>query len=140
MTLLISRTDDLNACRALRRAVFIDEQNVPEDLEWDGRDAEALHILAQQDGQPIATLRMFRDPPEAKIGRVCVLPQYRGTGIGRQLMDVAIGILRDSPRIETVKLGAQLHVLEFNRPMGFEPEGPIYDDAGIPHRDMRLTL
>ena len=68
MSLLVTRTDDMDACRALRRAVFIEEQNVPEDLEWDGRDGEAVHMLARLDGQAVGTLRMFLTPPTAKIG------------------------------------------------------------------------
>ena len=140
MSLLIGRTDDIEACRDLRRAVFIEEQNVPEALEWDGRDGDALHILTRQDGQPVGCLRMFLNPPVAKVGRVCVLPPLRGTGLGRKMMEAAIAIARDESGVEEVKLGAQLHVIEFYRRLGFEPHGPIYDDAGIPHRDMTLPL
>lgn len=140
MSLLVTRTDDMDACRALRRAVFIEEQNVPEDLEWDGRDGEAVHMLARLDGQAVGTLRMFLTPPTAKIGRVCVLQPLRGTGVGRALMQAALGLLRDERGIVEAKLGAQMQVLEFYRGLGFEAHGPIYDDAGIPHRDMTLRL
>ena len=140
MTLLIARSDDLDACRALRRAVFIDEQGVSEAEEWDGRDGDAVHLLAQLDGLPIGTLRLFATPPEAKIGRVCVLPPHRGTGVGVALCEAALDLLRGTKGIRSVRLGAQLPVLEFYRRMGFEAEGPIYDDAGIPHRDMVRAL
>lgn len=140
MSLIVARTTDLDTARTLRRTVFIDEQGVAEADEMDGRDEGAIHLLARLDGVAIGTARLLLDPPMGKIGRVCVLPPHRGTGTGVALMEAAIGVLRDAPGIETATLGAQLHALDFYRPLGFEAQGPIFDDAGIPHRQMVLSL
>ncbi|TDL78427.1 GNAT family N-acetyltransferase [Palleronia sediminis] len=140
MSLIIGRSPDLAACHSVRRAVFIEEQGISEADEIDDLDAGAIHILAQQEGLPIGTARILLDPPVGKIGRICVLAPYRGTGLGRKLVEAALGILRETPRIDEAVLGAQLHTLDFYRKLGFEAEGPIFDDAGIPHRLMRRAL
>ena len=75
-----------------------------------------------------------------KVGRVCVLAEVRGTGLGAALMRAAVDHYRTVPGIETVKLGAQTHALGFYERLGFEAVGPEYMDAGIPHRDMTLAL
>lgn len=140
MSLLVTRTDDIRACRALRRAVFIDEQGIAEADEYDDLDSEAVHLLARADGLAVGTARLLLRPPVGKVGRVCTLASHRGTGIGRALMVTGIGILRDIGGIAEVRLGAQLSALEFYRQLGFAAVGPIYDDAGIPHRKMTLRL
>lgn len=136
----IEPTTDLAACLALRRTVFIEEQRVPEDREIDGLDDEAIHLLATQDGQPIGSARILLDGDTGKIGRVCVLPQARGTGLGAALIRAALDVLRVQPGIARAKLGAQTHALGFYEKLGFTAYGPVYDDAGIPHRDMTRDL
>lgn len=136
MSLLIAVTHDLAACHELRRAVFIEEQGVSEAEEMDDLDAGAIHLLARQDGLPVGTARILIDPPVGKIGRVAVTRPHRGTGLGRALMDAAIEILARRGDIATAKLGAQVQALDFYRKLGFEAEGPVYLDAGIPHRWM----
>ena len=136
----IEQTTDLAACLALRRTVFIEEQRVPEDREIDGLDDGALHLLATQDGQPIGSARILLDGETGKIGRVCVLPQARGTGLGAALIRAALDVLRVQPGITRAKLGAQTHALGFYEKLGFTAYGPVYDDAGIPHRDMTRDL
>lgn len=140
MSLIVARTNDLATCRMLRRAVFIEEQGVSEAEEMDRRDDDAIHLLARRDGVAVGTARILLDPPRGKIGRVCVLPAHRGTGIGVALIEAAVGVLRREDGIETATLGAQLHALDFYRRRGFAAEGPIFDDAGIPHRQMVLSL
>lgn len=140
MTVQISRTDDLATCHALRRVVFIEEQGVPEADELDDLDAQAIHLLARIDGQPMGSARLLCLGDTGKIGRVCVLAQARGTGLGAALMHAAIAEFRAMPGIARVKLGAQTHALGFYEKLGFAAYGPEYDDAGIPHRDMVLTL
>jgi len=140
MTLHIALTRDITTCQALRRTVFIDEQLVPEDLEVDGLDPIALHLLAHLDGRPVGTARLLRDGATGKIGRVCVLADQRGSGLGAALMRAAIDQFRQTPGIDRVKLGAQLHALAFYERLGFAAYGPVFDDAGIPHRDMVLML
>ena len=136
----ITVTDDFPACAAIRRRVFIEEQNVPEELELDELDATAVHLLAVQDGRPVGTARLLIEGESAKIGRVAVLPEMRGTRAGAALMRAALDELRAQPGVTTAKLGAQTHALGFYERLGFVAFGPVYDDAGIPHRDMTLRL
>ncbi len=137
---MIVETTDIDTCRALRRTVFIEEQAVPESEEWDGQDADALHLLALADGQPVGTARILLKGDTGKIGRVCVLRSARGTGLGAALILAALDVLRARPGITRAKLGAQTHAIGFYEKLGFIAEGPIYDDAGIPHRDMSRDL
>ncbi len=140
MTAHITRTDDLAACHAIRRVVFIDEQAVPEELEMDDLDGEAIHLLATVDGRPAGTARLLLRDEVGKIGRVAVLADRRGTGLGAALIRAALDELRAVPGVTTAKLGAQVHALGFYERLGFTAFGPVYDDAGIPHRDMTRPL
>lgn len=136
----IALTRDVAACRALRRAVFIEEQGVSEADEIDGLDDTALHLLATVNGTPMGSARLILHGPVGKIGRVCVLPAARGTGLGAAIMRAAVAELRALPGLTTAKLGAQTHAIGFYERLGFVAVGPVYDDAGIPHRDMVLPL
>lgn len=136
----IAPTGDIAACRALRRTVFIEEQGVSEADEVDDKDGEAIHLLATVDGVPMGSARLLLIGDTGKIGRVCVLAQARGTGLGAALMQAAVAELRRQPGIIRAKLGAQTHALGFYERLGFAAFGPVYDDAGIPHRDMVLDL
>lgn len=140
MTATIARTDDIAACRALRRVVFIEEQGVSEADEMDGRDAEAIHLLASREGRPVGTARLLVAGETGKIGRVCVLRDARGTGLGAALIAAAVAEFRAMSGIAQVRLGAQVHALGFYERLGFTAEGPVYLDAGIEHRDMVLML
>ena len=135
----ITVTDDFPACAAIRRRVFIEEQNVPEALELDELDATALHLLATRDGRAIGTARLLIEGETAKIGRVALLPEARGLGAGAALMRAALDELR-ARGVRTAKLSAQTHAIGFYEKLGFTAHGPEYDDAGIPHRDMTLDL
>ena len=135
----VTVSDDLAACLAIRRKVFIEEQAVPEELEYDAADASAVHLLATLDGRAIGTARLLIDGTLGKIGRVAVLPDCRGTGAGAALMRAALDELR-ARGVATARLGAQTHALGFYEKLGFTAHGPEYDDAGIPHRDMSRTL
>ncbi len=140
MTLEVMRSDDLAQCHALRRAVFIEEQNVPEHEEVDGRDGDALHFLAWFEGVPVGSARVLLIGETGKIGRVCVLRAHRGKGIGVALIRAALEALRGTAGVTQARLGAQTHALGFYEKLGFVATGPEYLDAGIPHRDMILTL
>jgi ElaA protein len=139
MTVRVARTDDLEACLALRRTVFVEEQGVPEELERDDHDATALHLLATLDGRPVGTARLLVKGDTGKIGRVCVLPEARGAGVGAALIRAAVEDLRGLG-LRQAKLGSQVHAIPFYERLGFTAEGPVYDDAGIPHRDMVRAL
>ncbi|MFN3937980.1 MAG: GNAT family N-acetyltransferase [Gemmobacter sp.] len=136
----IVQTGDLATCLALRRKVFIEEQAVPESDEIDGLDAAATHLLALDDGRPVGTARLLVKSDAGKIGRVCVLPEARGRGIGAALIRAAVEDFRSRHGIRRVRLSAQTHALDFYARLGFRAEGPEYLDAGIPHRDMELRL
>ncbi len=121
--------------KALRRRVFIDEQRVPEEMEWEDADHSALHFLAFQGASPIATARLL---PSGQIGRMAVLAEQRGKGIGRQLL-LAVLASAKSTQHPNPFLHAQTHALGFYQASGFEDEGEEFMDAGIPHRHMRLA-
>lgn len=127
---------DRDTLRALREQVFIVEQQVPRDIEWDGRDEDALHVLGTLDGVPIAYGRLL---PEGKIGRMAVLAPHRGHGYGAAVLQALVDAARDQGLTE-VFLHAQQHAADFYRRAGFEPEGEPFAEAGIPHIAMRRQL
>ncbi|MGM0982386.1 MAG: GNAT family N-acetyltransferase [Pseudomonadota bacterium] len=124
------------AAGEIRRRVFIEEQQVPREEEWDGRDVDCRHFLALHDGIPLGTARLL---PDAHIGRVAVLVEARGLGIGVALMRAAIEAARRDGHAR-VELAAQTHALAFYEPLGFLAYGDEFLDAGIPHRNMHLDL
>jgi ElaA protein len=136
----IARTADIATCRALRRRVFIEEQGVSEADEVDDRDGEAIHLLATVAGCPVGSARLLIEGDTGKIGRVCVLAEARGKGIGAALIRAAVADLAAMPGVSRAKLGAQVHALGFYERLGFVAVGPVYLDAGIEHRDMVLGL
>ena len=139
MTIQIEPTRDIATCRSLRRIVFIEEQGVSEADEVDDKDDDAIHLLATQVGTPVGSARLLIAGNTGKIGRVCVLKSHRGTGLGAALIRAAITELR-ARGLTTAKLGAQTHAIGFYERLGFTATGPEYMDAGIPHRDMVLSL
>lgn len=121
----------------VRRKVFIEEQHVPEALEWDDEDAAATHLLAfSLSGEAIGCARLLYD---GRLGRMAVLPDWRGHGVGQALLDQAIELFREQC-LEQVRLSAQVQAIGFYERTGFRVCSEVYDDAGIPHRDMVLTL
>ena len=124
-----------NIC-AIRYEVFVDEQNVPEELEIDGLDGEAKHVLVFVDGLPIGTGRILSD---GHIGRVAVLKNYRGLGIGKSIMKELIKWAQDIS-LEKVWLSSQWHAHSFYLDFGFVCVGEVYKEAGIDHIKMFRTL
>lgn len=121
----------------IREQVFIVEQEVPRDLEWDGQDEESCHFLAvDDDGALVGCARLL---PDGQIGRMAVLPEWRGAGIGLRLLQAAIDEAAGCG-LQQVFLHAQTHALEFYRRAGFRPVGEEFMEAGIPHRAMELML
>ena len=123
--------------RAVRNAVFIEEQNVPRELEWDGMDETSIHFMAETtDGDVIGAARLM---PSGQIGRMAVLIPQRGQGVGRKLLDLAISSARQRG-MEEVFLHAQSYALEFYQKAGFIADGDEFEEAGIPHRSMTLGM
>jgi predicted GNAT family N-acyltransferase len=127
-------------CFAIRKAVFVDEQGVALDVELDGHDASATHLLAEIDGRPIGTMRWrMAAPGQAKIERVAVLRDARGTGVGAELIRAAMDQIKASGAEEAV-LHAQSSAAAFYQKLGFLPEGTPFLEDGIEHVRMRRSL
>lgn len=121
----------------IRRKVFIEEQGVPEELEWDDDDAGAIHLLAvDADGTPIGCARLL---PDGHIGRMAVLQAWRGRGVGKALLQRALELARAEGHA-SVRLSAQTHAAGFYRRHGFIAEGDGYLEAGIPHLAMKISF
>jgi predicted GNAT family N-acyltransferase len=125
-----------NYLRAVRTPVFIEEQNVAPDFEWDESDATAVHLLATLNSEPIGCLRII---DFHKIGRMAVLENYRGNGLGAALLQGALNICK-SQGSKSVYLSAQTHAIEFYKKAGFKVTSAEYCDVHIPHVDMQLEL
>ena len=123
-------------CCRIRQRVFIEEQHVPVALEWDETDETAIHLLASLDGQAVACARVV---PEGYIGRMAVLSEWRGQGIGEALLLQAINICRQLD-VTHARLSAQMHAIGFYQQAGFEVCSEPYLDANILHVDMQLEL
>lgn len=120
----------------VRTSVFIDEQKVEPDFEWDELDFNAVHLLALADNQAIACLRII---DHQKIGRMAVLKPWRGMGIGNAMLNEAIEICRQQGS-QKINLSAQTHAVGFYSKAGFKVLSDEYCDVNIPHVDMQLIL
>ena len=128
--------------KPIRIKVFILEQKVPEELEWDEYDETAWHAVAKSNHQVIGTGRLIinqSNQSTAKIGRMAIDPEYRGKGIGIEMLKALINKGKEKGAQEFI-LHAQTHAIAFYAREGFEPYGPIFDEAGIPHVEMRLYV
>ncbi|HVW65580.1 MAG TPA: GNAT family N-acetyltransferase [Nitrosospira sp.] len=129
--------EDGPALRAVRETVFIHEQHVPPELEWDKLDEHCIHVLATDATEnAIGTARLLAD---GTIGRMAVLKAWRGKGVGRALL---LRLLEEAKKqhLQQVTLHAQLQASEFYRKLGFEIRGEEFMEAGIPHIGMVLKL
>ncbi len=135
----IASTEDLQACYALRHTVFVVEQGYTAEGEVDSLDPLSHHLLAIEDGTPIATARIYFDGGNAKIGRVCVVAARRGIGLGADLINAAVALAGEK-RADRATLGAQVHAIGFYEKLGFTPYDPPYDDEGEPHQMMERKL
>jgi predicted GNAT family N-acyltransferase len=128
---------DRERLQYVRRQVFIEEQGVPEDEEWDAADPVSWHVLAiHENRDAVGTGRL---EPSGKIGRVAVLDRFRGRGVGEAIMRCLVNHATDSG-LEAVYLHAQTASAGFYRRLGFRAEGPVFDEVGIPHVRMRLGV
>jgi predicted GNAT family N-acyltransferase len=128
---------DFADLRAVREQVFVLEQKVPLELEWDELDPKCRHVIARDAGnQPIGTGRLT---PEHTIGRMAVLPAWRGKGVGAALLQTLLERAQDLGWTE-VSLHAQVSAIGFYRRHGFTEVGEVYEEAGIPHRTMTRSL
>ena len=134
---IVRWADDRARIEIVRRAVFIEEQSIPEADEWDDSDPLCWHVLAVAANRDV--VGTGRLDPAGKIGRVAVLPQYRGTGVGAAIVSHLVGLAAGHELAE-VYLNAQTSALRFYERLGFRAEGPEFDEVGIPHRRMRQRI
>lgn len=123
----------------IREKVFIEEQKVTPQLEWDGKDEEAIHFLAYQDEKVIGCARAFVIENHMQLGRMAVLKEYRNNGIGSFLIEKAITTAKLN-QLSKISISAQCHAIDFYKKFGFEVTSEIYLDAGISHQDMELIF
>lgn len=134
---LVSWHDGEPLLRAIREAVFIREQNVPEELEWDEMDGGSRHALALSiNGDAIGCGRIL---PNGHIGRIAVLPQWRNRRVGTAIMEALLEEAR-ARGLKQVDVNAQVQALPFYHNFGFVEYGEVFMDAGMPHRKMKLDL
>jgi predicted GNAT family N-acyltransferase len=127
------------ALRDIRETVFVREQNVPTELEWDELDVRCLHLIAfNREGSPIGTARLLRNSTVGTVGRMAVLKEWRGRGVGRALVH---RLLEEAEKwgIMQLVLHAQTHATGFYERFGFRAEGDLFKEAGIPHVKMVLN-
>ena len=137
---LAQSDDELKGALAVRREVFIREQKVPQDEEYDEYDKTALHLVVKDSKRIIATARLVLiSPGEARIGRMCILKPYRRQGIGQKMLDTLIDEARRHG-IKEVMLHAQWAAIPFYRAYGFEASGQPFREAGIKHIKMEKRL
>jgi predicted GNAT family N-acyltransferase len=121
----------------IRFSVFVEEQGVPQEIELDDQDPVCVHALAfDEHGVPVGTGRLL---PDSHIGRMAVLKRWRGRGIGGLILKSLMEKARARGDAQIV-LSAQVHAVAFYRAHGFQPEGGVYEEAGLPHQDMRRAL
>ena len=131
-----SKLDEQEAIKAIRQAVYIIEQSVPEELEWDDYDSTSQHLLVSgKREENIATARMYIEKGAAHIGRMAVLKPYRQQGIG-SLMLVTLLEQAAINNVKEIKLNAQTAAIGFYQRYGFATIGNEFQDAGIPHYKM----
>jgi len=131
----VSSKSELETAVAIRLRVFVEEQGVPEAIELDGDDERARHFLAIYSGKAVGTARVVMRRGSAKIGRMAVLKSQRRKGVGTRLLKRAVQTARQSGA-KKIYLHAQVAVLGFYETLNFRSVGPVFDEAGIPHRKM----
>lgn len=140
---VVTTDTEREAAFGVRKAVFVDEQGVDEDLEWDEYDrpdSAAVHFVAYRDGEAVGAARLREyDPDVGKVERVAVLESARGAGWGRRLMDALEAEARERG-FDSLVLHGQTSAEGFYHGLGYETTSGVFDEAGIPHVEMRKSL
>jgi len=134
----VSSRKELERAFAIRVRIFVKEQGVPAAIELDRDDERAVHFLVYVGKKAVGTARVVFRHGSAKIGRMAVLKGYRGRGLGKKLLKRAVGLARRQGA-RNIYLHAQVPVIGFYETMGFGCVGPVFNEAGIPHRKMILA-
>jgi predicted GNAT family N-acyltransferase len=136
---IVKWIDDHAQLKNIREQVFIQDQKVTPELEWDGIDEKAIHFLVFKDNEAIGCARAIVIKNYMQLGRMAVLKKYRGIGIGSALLEKAI-VTAKLKQLTSIHISAQCYAIDFYVKFGFEVISDIYLDAEIPHRDMTLEL
>ncbi len=131
----VSNQGDLDKVFAVRTKVFVEEQNCPPELEWENEDV-SVHFLASIDDNPVGACRWRKTEKGYKLERFAVLEQYRGKGVGQELVKAVLADLPDDA--DYVYLHAQISAIGLYQKFGFQKEGDQFEEAGIQHFKMRL--
>ncbi len=131
--------ENIEKLHKIRREVFIKEQNVSEEIEIDGEDYRCVHIALEKDDIVIATARLINKPNGLYIGRVAVLKDYRGLGLGKKVMMELHKYLKNE-NVEEVYLNAQIQVIDFYKSIGYEEISDFFVEANIKHKKMIKKL
>ena len=136
---IVKWIDGLSQLKNIREKVFIQEQKVTPQLEWDDMDEKAIHFLVFNDKAAIGCARAIVIKDHMQLGRMAVLKEYRGQGIGGALIEKAVTTAKLN-QLSAIYISAQCHAIDFYKKFGFEVTSDIYLDAEIPHRDMTLDF
>ena len=136
---IVKWIDEHESLKMIRQKVFIEEQKVTSQLEWDGMDEEAIHFLAFKNEKAIGCARAFVIKNHMQLGRMAVLKAYRGESVGTALIEKVITTAKLN-QLSAIYISAQCHAIDFYKKFGFEVTSDIYLDAEIQHRDMKLEL
>ena len=136
---IVKWIDNHASLSMIREKVFIEEQKVTPQLEWDDRDEEAIHFLGLKNEKAIGCARAFVIENHMELGRMAVLKEYRDEGVGSALIEKAITTAKLN-QLSAIYISAQCHAIDFYKRFGFEVTSEIYLDAEIPHRDMKLEF
>lgn len=124
---------------SLRKLVFVEEQKVPEELELDEFDAHALHAVAQEMDQVIGVLRIIIEDDRCHLGRLAVKKEFRGRGIGQELVKLAERKAKEL-NLKEIYFHAQTHAMSFYQKLEYQARGELFDEAGIEHIEMYKEL
>ena len=136
---IVKWIDGLSQLKNIREKVFIQEQKVTPQLEWDGIDEKAIHFLVFNDKAAIGCARAIVIKDHMQLARMAVLKEYRGQGIGSALIEKVMTTAKLN-QLSAIYISAQCHAIDFYKKFGFEVTSDIYLDAEIPHRDMTLDF
>lgn len=136
----VTTENEIEICFEIRKRVYIEEQGVTEEEEFDNLDSQCRHFLAEYDNQWVGTARLYKkNHRQAKVERVAVLNAYRFKGVGRALLEEMENFARES-KFEELVLGAQTQAIPFYQKSGYRVYGQEFFDARIPHRWMKKTF
>ncbi len=130
---------EIEGAYALRKIVFVDEQKVPEEMNIDEFDKDAVHVVAKRDNKIIGTGRMVVEGDRGKIGRMAVEKDLRKQGIGKELL-ILLEQEAKKRKLKEIYLHSQVHAKPFYERLGYQPRGEVFTEVGIDHMEMYKTL